>query len=143
MVMLDKFVGTWQLKNWEYWLDDISLPLWEDKQGMLIYTANNKMSAILMNGNRKTFKQPFLSKGTVQEKEEAINGYVSYAGSFTIDSEKVYHHVQLSLLPNWIGTTLERWYHFEEEFNILVLRTSPQLAPNGQNIKNILKWQRQ
>ncbi|MEZ5009972.1 MAG: lipocalin-like domain-containing protein [Chitinophagales bacterium] len=140
--MNDKFIGTWILEKWQYLLDEKELPLWEDKKGILIYTSDGMMSAILMDGSRKPFDQPFLSKGTTQEKEAAVNGYVSYAGSFKTDEHKVYHHVHFSLLPNWIGTTLERYYQFEDDDNSLVLSTASEIAPNGKSIKNILTWQR-
>jgi hypothetical protein len=134
------FIGTWQLATWRYFVDDVEVPFWKNPTGILMYTKEAKMSAILMQPNRTHFKSEFLSKGTSEEKLEAIDGYISYAGNFSVKGNQVFHHVQFSLFPNWIGTDLVRSFEFNSNKNELILSTLPTIAPNGKSIKNILIW---
>ncbi len=139
-IQYQDFIGSWQLAEWHYFIDEKEMPFWENPTGILIYTKEFKMSAILMHLNRKNFKGEFLSKGSTEEKIEAIDGYISYSGNFSVNENQVYHHVQFSLFPNWIGTDLIRNFEFSNNKTQLILSTLPADAPNGKSIKNILIW---
>ena len=136
------FIGTWQLVNWQYLINGEISNFWENPSGILIYTSEMKMSAVLMDSNRKNFESNFLSKGTSEEKLAAVESYISYSGDFSINEQSVYHHVQFSLFPNWIGTDLVRQYEFSGSREELILSTSPVEAGNGKTIQNILSWKR-
>jgi hypothetical protein len=85
--VMQDFIGTWHLVDWKYFVDDVEVTFWENPSGILLYTKEAKMSAILMQSNRKPFKSEFLSKGSDEEKIEAIDSYISYAGDFSIDGQ--------------------------------------------------------
>jgi hypothetical protein len=140
--VMQDFIGTWHLVDWKYFVDDVEVTFWENPSGILLYTKEAKMSAILMQSNRKPFKSEFLSKGSDEEKIEAIDSYISYAGDFSIDGNRVYHHVHFSLFPNWMETDLIRNFEFSNQKQQLTLSTLPQVAPNGKSIKNILIWKK-
>ncbi len=38
-----------------------------------------------------------------------MEGFVAYAGRYSFRGDRVIHHVELSLFPNWVGTDQQRW----------------------------------
>lgn len=140
--VIQLFIGSWQLVNWQYLINGENANFWENPTGILIYTPEMKMSAVLMASDRSNFSGQFLSKGSTEEKLAAVESYISYSGDFSIDDQSVYHHVQFSLFPNWIGTDLIRQYEFSGNREELILSTAPVDAGNGKTIQNILSWKR-
>lgn len=138
---MSSFIGTWKLKSCEHRLQngEIFYPLGEAAGGILVYSADGWMSVILMKAGRPLFKTTGLFEGSPSEKISAVEGYVSYAGRFEILKEKVIHHVEFSLFPNWVGTAQERFYKFEK--NKLLLFTPP-FVMNGQEQSAYLVWER-
>jgi hypothetical protein len=38
-----------------------------------------------------------------------MEDFVAYAGRYSFHGDRVVHHVELSLFPNWVGSDQERW----------------------------------
>ena len=70
-----------------------------------------KNNTLLEEDTREVVKNFFL----------AANGYVSYAGRYEADDTNVYHNVEVSLIPQWVNTTLTRKHKFSSENNMLEL----------------------
>jgi hypothetical protein len=77
-----------------------------------------------------------MSSAPVEQKAEAANGVIAYAGTYEVDGERVLHHVKVAFLPDWVGTTNVRVYEFTG--NRLILAT-PADAQGG--VRRI-HWQR-
>ncbi len=137
------FVGTWRLLEWKCFVDGKfhSHPFEKDSKGILIYTKDKQMSAILMKPDRVDFKIPILSKGSQKEKIMAVDGYVSYAGKYEVVGEVINHHVKLSLLPNWIDKILKRKFQFSEDYCLLKLITVPEKHGNRSVVQELV-WER-
>jgi hypothetical protein len=92
-------VGAWRLVSWENRAADgrVSYPMGADAHGYLIYTADRRFSVTISRTDRAGFTGGDLLGGTVQEKAEAVEGFVAYAGWYTFDGDHVVHHVELSL----------------------------------------------
>jgi hypothetical protein len=74
-----------------------------------MYTANGYMSAQIMRSDRPQFHTGDLAAGDNEELAAAASGYLAYTGPYTVSNDNVIsHHVQVSLLPNWIGGTQYR-----------------------------------
>ena len=84
------------------------------------------MGVSFMKEGRTEFASGDIRGGTVDEKIEAFNGYISYSGKFEIQGDKVIHVIEVSLFPNWIGERQERFYSFDDD--ILTLSTPLQLV---------------
>ena len=136
-------VGTWHLVAWDCTLDGRyhNHPFGTDAQGQIIYTGEGQMSAILMRRERPLFARANLAGGSDEEKITAVNGYVSYAGTYSLDGNRVIHHVQFSLLPNWIGTDLVREVTWLDN-GYLLLTTLPEMTRSGKVVVNRLRWGR-
>jgi len=92
-----------------------------------------------MKEDRSLFASGDIRGGTVDEKIEAFNGYVSYCGRFSVEGDVVIHDIEVSLFPNWVGERQERFYEFEEDR--LTLSTPLQLV-GGMSLSSHLVWER-
>jgi hypothetical protein len=140
---LKNFLGTWKLVSAEYKrLNGEAIEIYgSTPSGMLIYDAHGNMSIQIMRQGRPTFAAADRLGGTPDEKKAALEGYLAYFGTFTINEEKksVTHHIQGSLLPNWVGVDQERF--FEVVGDQLTLRT-PSLMIGGEEARGQLVWER-
>ena len=105
-------IGAWILESYESFdLDgsNVHYPLGSDARGIIMYTANEYMSAQIMRSDRPQFHTGDLAAGDNEELAAAASGYLAYTGPYTVSDDNVIsHHVQVSLLPNWIGGTQYR-----------------------------------
>jgi hypothetical protein len=139
--MTDRLVGTWNLVSWELRLKTgaVRHPLGEHAVGRLVYTADGYMMVSLMRSGRAAFASPGLFEGSAAEKASAAESYASYSGRYELLHDRVLHHVDLSLFPNWIGTVQERLMKFDE--GRLVLYTEP-FTKDGEEQIACLVWER-
>ena len=137
----NRFVGTWKLLSFTSRTEDgrIDYPLGKDVIGYITYTSESIMSVSIMSPNRPLFYSGTRKSGTTEEKSTAFDGYVSYCGRFDVLDEKVVHHIELSLFPNWVGTDKERFFEFRR--NKLTLSTPPFLLEGEKHTAHLV-WQR-
>lgn len=137
----DDLVGTWRLVAYEVRSEggEVSQPFGTDTLGYLLYGADGHMSATVMRPGRPTFGAGDLLGGTTEEKVKAAEGYISYCGTYRVAGDRVVHHVELSLFPNWIGGDQERLVSLERDR--LTLSTAPFLL-QGQRRSAHLVWER-
>jgi hypothetical protein len=84
----------------------MSYPFGKDLLGLLYYTDQGFMSVQVMKLDRPKYSSDDLHFSLMEEMAAAANGYIAYAGRFSVDEAAgtVTHHIQLSLSPNWVGT---------------------------------------
>ncbi len=145
MVINMNISGTWRLLSWICTLDgkDHSCSFGRKAKGTLIYTSDGYMSAILMQPERSTLTYPNSISGSDDEKIAAATGYISYAGTYHLDGPRVVHQIELSLLPNWIGTELVgemQWV--QDNPTQMVLTTLPEQTHSGKMVVNRLQWEK-
>ncbi|MDB9372173.1 lipocalin-like domain-containing protein [Nodularia sphaerocarpa] len=151
------FVGTWKLVSWETKSADgkIIHPFGENPIGYITYTESGYMSATIMKPHRlnievssadlmnarRIFLKPWLLitagkyiKAIIRYLQASAN-YVSYSGKYEIQAETVIHDVEVSLIPDWIGTKQEREFKFIGDKLVLV---TPPIGGNPQS----LTWER-
>ena len=134
-------VGAWRLLSWENRAADgqITYPMGADALGYLLYTADGRFSVTISRRGRAGFAAGDLLSGTTEEQARAVEGYVAYAGRYSFHGDRVIHHVELSLFPNWVGTDQERWVELAEDR--LTLSASPLLLAGRQQIPRLV-WER-
>jgi hypothetical protein len=109
----------------------------EAPHGLLTYGRDGRMSAIIVGDNRP--KPTDLAKLTDQERAELFKTMVAYAGTFTVEGDRVVHHVDISWNENWTGTAQVR--HFRIEGRRLVIR-GEQIGVDGRQIIAVLTWEK-
>ena len=110
----DALVGAWRLVSWENQADDgrVTHPMGTDAIGSLLYTADGRFSVTISRPGRAGFAAGDLLSGTTEEQARAVEGFVAYAGRYSFHGDRVIHHVELSLFPNWVGSDQQRWVEF-------------------------------
>ena len=93
-------------------------------RGYISYGPDCRMSAILIKDGRKA-PNSFLP--TDAERVELYKGLVAYAGSYSIEGDKVSHHIDASWNQSWTGTTQVRQFRIEGK--TLYLKTLPAKNP--------------
>ena len=134
-------IGTWKLQSFTLEYHDTGQKVevyGAHPQGYLSYGADCRMSAIVVRENRKP---PAEIVPTDAEKIRLFDGLTAYAGTYSIEGDKVSHHVDISWNESWTGTTLVRY--FKIEGNVLRIRTEPAKDPlDGRLTSGILVFTR-
>jgi len=110
--------------------------------GFICYSGDGWMSVQVIKPDRMRYDVPDVEGGTDGQTLSAARGMFTYAGKYTVDEENavVYHHLEFSLIPNWIGSTQKR-YITKESDTILVLSADPvRMGPGGKKRKACLRW---
>lgn len=143
---MPSLIGTWELVGWTASVGDREhRPFRGDVVGRLTYTDDGRMWATLMRRERSPISSATLAEATEHERAAAAAGYISYAGTFTDRGDTVVHHVELSLLPNWVGddqVRLVAWIPNGDGGDDLELSTPPKTGRGGEDIVNRLRWRR-
>ena len=137
----DALVGAWRLVSWENQAADgqVTYPMGTDAIGYVLYAANGRFSVTISRRDRAGFAAGDLLSGTTQEKARALEGFVAYAGRYSFYGDRIIHHVELSLFPNWVGTDQERWVELAGDR--LTLSASPLLLAGKQQVPRLV-WER-
>ena len=103
-----KLRGRWRIVEWVQRYDDGRRvhPLGRSLQGFIQYDEE-RMFCFISSGERAP-----LSGGQwtapQAEKAGAFSSCLAYSGRYEIAGDEILHHVDLSLYPNWVGTTQRR-----------------------------------
>jgi hypothetical protein len=137
----DTLVGAWRLVSWDNQAADghVSYPMGPAPIGYLLYTADGRFSITISRRGRAGFAAGDLLSGTTEEKVRAMEDFVAYAGRYSFHGDRVIHHVELSLFPNWVGSDQERWVEFAGDR--LILSASPLLLAGKQQVPRLV-WER-
>jgi hypothetical protein len=137
----DALVGAWRLLSWENQAADgrVTYPMGTDALGYLIYTADGRFSVMISRAGRPGFAANDLFGGTMPEQAQAVEGFVAYAGRYRFDGDRVVHHVELSLFPNWVGSDQER--AVELSGDRLILSARPLLLGGKRQVPRLV-WER-
>jgi hypothetical protein len=137
----DTLIGAWRLVSWENQANDgqVTYPMGTDAIGYVIYAADGRFSITISQRGRVGFAAADLLSGTTEEKAQAMEGFVAYAGRYSFLGDRVIHHVELSLFPNWVGRDQERWVELAGDR--LTLSASPLLLAGKQQVPRLV-WER-
>jgi hypothetical protein len=114
--------------------------------GYITYTIEGKMMVIFSKSQRQLFSRNSASPLTaaihrvpIEERAEAFSTFNSYAGSYTLDGNKVIHHVEIASIPNRIGKSLTRTFVLNGDR--VTLKTPPSKSDDTPKIFE-LTWER-
>jgi hypothetical protein len=137
------FVGTWRLISAEFRrADGEVLHLYgRDPVGMLVYDAQGHMIGQIMRRDRPALPSGKAADNALEDYQAIIKGYVAYFGVYEVDmaAGTITHHVQGSLIPDWVGVGQVRLFAFAG--NRLTLRTPPSPL-RGAVLEGVLLWER-
>jgi len=133
--------GTWKLKSLETRASDgsVSYPWGKETLGYAIISPEGHFCVAIVSANRKRFSSQDMKGGSTEERANAADSYISYSGPCEIEKDEFRVKVEVSLFPNWIGTTQERNYKIEGK--TLSVSTTPTLV-NGKEQVGYLVFER-
>lgn len=135
------FIGTWRLVSCR-WVDDdgrVTYPYGRTPVGYLIYTETGHMAVNFMSSQRRRFASEAPEQGTSEEERAAKKSYQAYSGRYEVRGDKIIHHVEVSLFPNWVGREQQRFYELEGDRLCL----STERLPQGKTHQTAyLEWER-
>jgi hypothetical protein len=140
----DSVVGVWKLVSYTA-LDsatgELIEPFGNAPRGFIFYTAGGRMSALLTAGDRKRFTAGNRINAPAEERAEAFATSSAYAGTYTLEGDRVIHHVEVATNPDWVGGDQLRFPRIEG--NRLVITTPPlPTRPDGKLRVSTLVWER-
>ncbi len=134
-------LGTWKLKSF---VREVSATgeryneRGEHPNGYLSYATDGRMYAIITSDHRAN---PHDVVPTNEERIRLYGTMISYAGTYTMDAEKVIHHVDISWNQLWTGTDQVRFCKLDG--NILTITSAPNRNPvDGREGRSILVWEK-
>jgi hypothetical protein len=137
-------IGAWTLESYQSSSpdgSDVTYPLGVDARGIIMYTPDGYMSAQLMRADRTPFERDDPHHAPDNELAAAAGGYMSYGGPFSVvEDGLIAHHVEVSLLPNWIGGIQFRTAHLRDSH--LELGPPEPIVIDGAPRNAKLVWRR-
>jgi hypothetical protein len=135
----DKLIGSWKLVSAvsEELANGQKTNIYEGiPTGYISYGVDGRVITIITAGART---KPAGAVATAAEAEALFRSMVAYAGSYTIDGNKIIHRPDVSWNETWTGTDQIREYKFDGER--LILSTSPSPNPiTGTMSVRTLAW---
>ena len=134
-------LGTWRMVSWVREVvatGERADVLGPDPVGYIAYHADGRMMALVVRNDRVAPRGPV---PTDEEKLALFDSMLAYAGSYTLDEEKVVHHVDASWNQAWTGTDLVRCYRLEGD--TLSIQGAPAVDPHtGQVVVCLIEFRR-
>lgn len=134
-----ELVGTWRLigaSSITSTGEKIENPYGVGPVGFLTYTAEGRISSVISYGGRKPLP---MNGGKVEEQAEAFKTFLAYAGQYTLNGDKLTHHIEVSSIQNYVGRDLVRSVKFDGDRVTLL---TPPTPVNGKIQIMELIWQR-
>src|SRR3954451_24353755 len=120
---INAVLGTWRLQSYIREVLETGErynQFGEDPDGYIGYSPDGRMYAIFTRKDRIT---PADTVPTEEEGVELLGTMVAYAGTFTLEAEKVTHHIDISWNQDWTGTDQVRFYNLDGD--MLSITTAP------------------
>lgn len=134
--------ATWELDR--FWFTDEKGdemdPLGTDPRGNLILGKDGNYAFTIMRVARTNYASGDLLGGTLAEKGEAADGYVSFGGRWQLDGEAITFDVTYSFFPNWVNKQQKRLASLGK--NSLTLRTTGPILMAGRIHRGAARWHR-
>ena len=134
-------LGTWKLKSFvrEVFATGEKLNQYgEHPDGYLSYSPDGRMYAI---GAWEKRVKPRNADPQDEERIKLHQSMFAYAGTYTLESGKVVHHLDISWNEAWTGTDQVRFYKLDGD--TLTITTAPNKSPyDGREGRSILIWEK-
>lgn len=141
MACMAQLVGHWNLLSFTEQREDGS---WFDAlgagaRGCISYWDCGRMQVLIGAPGRPRLRGAWAAIAD-RDKAQCLDRMVAYAGRFSLQGERVLHHVEVCWIPNWEGRALIRLASFPAPGRLL-LRTEAASDGRPRPMQEVL-WQR-
>ena len=139
IVHKSSLLGTWKLKSYIVTTvaGERSTPYGATPTGYLSYSADGRMQVIGAASGRTAPADPTPPDN---ERVALYDTMFAYAGTYSVEADKVIHHVDISWNEAWTGTDQIR--HFEVNGNTLTLTTRLTDPARGTEAHYAVVWEK-
>jgi Lipocalin-like domain len=136
----EALLGAWRMTSWTYEIvgtGEKRDALGPDPRGWIVYTPERVMVLVLKSDRKK----PAGLVPTPEEKLALYDTMFAYSGTYTVKSDRVIHHLDMSWNEVWSGTEQVRFCKIEG--NILTYTTAPAKSPlDGNEVVHTVRFGR-
>ena len=110
----DLILGSWRMTSWV--TKDVATgerrnALGQHPHGTVVYTPERVTFLVLKNNRKRPERLP----PSDEEKIALFDAMFAYSGSYTVESDRVVHHVDMSWNEAWSGTEQVRFCTVDED----------------------------
>lgn len=142
MAHASEFVGTWRAVSWHRrtvatgQMDGMGLG--PDPEGFISYGVDGLMSVILVKRDRPP---PATALPTDSEKLRLFDSMTAYAGTYTVNTDHLVHHIDVAWNQSWVGTDLVRYFKMEGDL-LTLTSASFRDTETGVEYEYVATWRR-
>lgn len=143
MLKAEDLIGAWTLVSWRIEYSDgraASYPFGEDAEGVIMYTPNGYMNAVLHQNARGPVSTQYVREAPADEKAALFDSFMQYGGRFRVEGENVIHQVEHALNPDLVGT--EQLRHVALDGDTLNLSGEEKIEAAGLTRFHRVEWRR-
>jgi len=126
-------LGTWKMVSWQREIVATAErfdALGRDPVGYINYGADGRVLLLIVSRDRPA---PQAALPSDREKLALFDSMMAYAGTYTLDAEKIVHHIDASWNEAWTGSDQIRFYKVDGD--TLTIRGAPAKDPQtGQEV---------
>ena len=140
-VSRDLLLGSWRMASWvtrDVVTGGRQDALGQNPRGIVVYTPE-RVTFLIMKNNRA---RPEQLPPSDEEKIALFDTMFAYSGSYTVESDRVVHHVDLSWNEAWSGTDQVRFCKVDEQ--TLTYSSTPSKNPfDGREVVHEVTYERE
>lgn len=137
----DLLLGSWRMTSWvarDVATGERKDALGQNPQGTVVYTPQ-RVTFLILKNNRK---RPERSPPSDEEKIALFETMFAYSGTYTVESDRVVHHVDMSWNEAWSGTEQVRFCKVDE--HTLTYTSAPAPSPfDGREVVHEVTYVRE
>jgi Lipocalin-like domain len=122
----DLILGSWRMTSWvtrDVATGERQDALGQNPQGSVVYTPERVTFLVLKNNRVRPERLP----PSEEEKIALFDTMFAYSGSYTVESDRVVHHVDMSWNEAWSGTEQVRFCTVDD--HTLIYTSAPANSP--------------
>jgi hypothetical protein len=139
--LVAQIVGSWRMTSWTYQTletGEVRDALGPNPRGYINYSADGRMMVLVLNENRVT---PAALVPTSEEKVALYDTMFAYAGTYTVEADRVIHNIDMSWNKAWEGTQQVRFMTIDGR--TLTYRSAPAKNPlDGKECVHTVKFEK-
>jgi hypothetical protein len=141
MKMDNRIVGTWRIVS--VTAEDLETgerrDAWgPEPQGYINYAPDGRVMVVNVGSDRK---KPAGAKATREEAADLFESMLAYAGTYTVEGDRVTHHIDVSWNESWTGTKQVRIARFDGDRVHLSTLPDADLV-TGKRGQRVMTWQK-
>jgi hypothetical protein len=111
-----QIIGSWKMLSWTYEVletGEIHDALGKNPKGYIHYLADGRMMVLVLKAARS---MPTSLVPTDEEKLALYDSMFAYAGTYSVEADRVIHHLDMSWNRTWEGTDQIRLLKIEGRY---------------------------